>query len=284
MFFIETCHQSMCLKYHDCKCTTERIYKNYWIYCNIMTTIVSCYYKAKISKHSHNDYDNWIRAFVLNLQEVNIIVFTQESDKQYLIDIFEQNKHVNYKIVVKELADFEIVQKYPDIWEHQEKIDPQQHISRRKECYIIWNSKFNFVKEAMDMNPFQSDYFIWNDIGNVRNIHSVKCLHNYPNQSKISEDKLDIILLRPFVNTPNIFYNNEVHFSGSMFGGHKNILYTLHKKYYEVFELYIQYKQFIGCDQQLISTMYRQHPSLFNTIIPQRGIIDEWFYLYYYYN
>ena len=112
-----------------------------------MTTIVSCYYKTKISKHSHESYDNWIRAFVLNLQEVNIIVFTQASDKQYLTDIFEQNKHVNYKIVVKELTDFEIVQKYPDVWEHQEKIDPQQHISRRKECYIIWNSKFNFVKE-----------------------------------------------------------------------------------------------------------------------------------------
>lgn len=249
-----------------------------------MTTIVSCYYQTKINKHSHNNYDNWIRSFVLNLYQVNIVVFTQESDKQYLMDIFDKNVDIKYKIIVKELVDLEIVKKYPDIWDYQEQIDPQQHISRKKECYIIWNSKFNFVKEVMDTNPFNSEYFIWNDIGNVRNANTAKFLRNYPNQNKISQDALDIILLRPFTKTSNIFYNNEVHFSGSMFGGHKNILYTMHKKYYEIFGLYIQYKQFIGCDQQLISTMYCQNPSLFNAIIPQRGLLDEWFYLYLYYN
>lgn len=250
----------------------------------IMTTLVSCYYKTKINKHSHDNYDHWIRMLVMGLNKVNMVIYTQETDKEYLTSIFEENKSIQYKIIVRELNELEIVKKYPDIWENQERIDPQQHISRRKECYIIWNSKFNFLKETIDMNPFDSEYFIWNDIGNVRDLNTARFLQGYPNKNKISRDKLDIILLKQFERKQDVFYTNEVHFSGSMFGGHKETLTTLHEKYYSIFDYYVNSNKFIGCDQQLISTMYILNTSLFNTILPKMGLIDVWFYLYYYYN
>jgi|SaaInlV_100m_DNA_6_1039743.scaffolds.fasta_scaffold07677_2 hypothetical protein len=248
-----------------------------------MSTIVTCYYKLNNSKHSISDYDKWIKNLLLHLNN-NVIVFTSKVDKNYLLDILEQNNNIQYRIITNELNEFDLVKQYPHIWEDQEQKDPNQKCGRKKGCYILWNSKLKLLKEAIELNPFQTDKFIWNDIGNVRDERILPLLKDYPNEKHISLDKIDIVLLKAFSNAKQLFFQEEVHFSGSMFGGHKDTILKLHDKYYACFQNYIDNGLFIGCDQQLISSVCLQNTDLFNVIFPIDSRIDVWFYLYQYYS
>ena len=247
-----------------------------------MTTLVSCYYKLGKSKHTHEEYDTWIRNLLVNIN-TNIVIFTSKNEKSYLETILEDNKNIQYTIIVKELSDLEINKLYPNIWEDQELMDPNKRCGRARGCYQLWNSKFHFLKEVIENNPYNSEYFVWNDIGNVRDKNIIPFLKSYPNKDKISQDKLDIVLLNGFAKVQD-FFCNEVHFSGSMFGGHKNTILMMCDLYYKYFQYYIVNNRFIGCDQQIISSIFVKHVNLFNPIIPKECKVDPWFYLYQYYN
>jgi len=247
-----------------------------------MTTIVSCYYKLNTSKHSHSKYDIWIKNLLLNVK-ANMVIFTSQSDKPYLNEIATRNGGLKCTIVVKELDELEIYKKYPTIWDNQERIDPDKKCGRGRGCYMLWNSKFHFMKEAIDMNIYDSEYFIWNDIGNVRDNRIIPLLNTYPQTRRISKDRLDIVLLQLF-NTVQEFYCNEVHFSGSMFGGHKDTILKIKDLYYNCFNHYAENNKFIGCDQQIISSVCVKNIHLFNPIFPIDYKVDPWFYLYQYYH
>ena len=247
-----------------------------------MTTLVSCYYKLGKSKHTHEEYDRWIRNLLVNIN-TNIVIFTSKTEKSYLETILEMNKNIHYTIIVKELYDLEINKLYPNIWESQEHMDPNKRCGRACGCYQLWNSKFHFLKEVIENNPYNSEYFVWNDIGNIRDKNIIPFLKSYPNKDKISQDKLDIVLLNGFTKVQD-FFCDEVHFSGSMFGGHKNTILMICDLYYKYFQYYIGNNRFIGCDQQIISSIFIKHMNLFNPIIPTEYKVDPWFYLYQYYN
>ena len=245
---------------------------------NKSVTLVSCYYKVP-SKHSHKKYDIWIKNLLENIK-CNIIIFTSDDLIDYLQEIGKNNK--NLLIIKKNFNEIDIYKNY-NIWDEQYNIDPQKNI-RTKECYIIWNSKMNFLKEAIELNPFNSSKFVWNDIGSMRDCNYASKLHTYPNFDNISNDKLDIILIEPYKNLDQKFFQNEVHISGSIFGGTKEVLINIIDLYYKYFNEYLDNKLFVGCDQQIISTLFIQNKNLINIINPNNNIIDPWFYLYYYYN
>jgi len=244
---------------------------------NNSVTIVSCYYRVK-SKHSHSKYNEWIHNFLHNLRN-NIIIFTSENLVYYLKEIGKYNP--NMIIIKKNFEEIEIQQKY-NIWEFQHRIDIQKHI-RTKECYVIWNSKMNFVKEAIELNPFNSEKFVWTDIGCLRDKRYCNFIKDYPLYKNISSDKLDIVLIKPYLNDKQQIFQNEVHLAGAIFGASKNTFKKIIPLYYYYFNEYVKNNLFIGCDQQILSTIYTQHKDLFNLIIPNNKYINEWFYLWFYY-
>jgi hypothetical protein len=250
-------------------------------------TVVTCYYKIP-SKHSHDNYNIWIHNLLNNIK-CNIIIFTSLDLFSFFENIQNINKNLKLKIIIKEFNDLDILKKYNmDFWSYQNKIDPQQNIGRNKECYILWNSKMNFIKEAIELNPFYSDKFVWNDIGSMRNNYFSNLISNYPLYNNISQNNLDIALLYDYDNKSTIYFQNESHLSGAIFGTSKDIFLKIIDLFYKYLDEYIQHNLFIGCDQQILSTIYIIHPELFNIINPYKNnmndcIIDKWFYLYYYY-
>ena len=250
-------------------------------------TVVSCYYKIP-SKHTHNNYNIWINNLLRNIK-CNIIIFTSSDLVNLFVNIKINNKYLKLIIIVKEFNDLEILKKYNiEFWDNQYTIDPTPNIGRNKECYIIWNSKMNFIKEAITLNPFNSDKFIWNDIGSMRNNNFSNFISHYPLYNNISINKLDIVLIKYYNNKLQQYFQNEVHLSGSIFGATKNIFLQIIDLFYKYFDEYVNQNLFIGCDQQILSTIYIRHPQLFNIINPYEKnmndrIIDKWFYLYYHY-
>ena len=245
-------------------------------------TIVSCYYRLKQSKHRLDEYSKWIRNFVMNLQDTNLVIFTSQNDYAYIQSMM-QNDRIQYKIVIREIEDFKVSKEYPSIWKGQAEMDPTPSCGRGIDCYKIWNSKFDLLKQAIVDNPFDTDWFVWNDMGNVRQENILPYLSTYPCSKNFSRDKLDIILLNGFKEN-KMFFQNEVHFSGSMFGSHKDVLLLMHDLFYHYFDLYLKKGYFIGCDQQILGTLFIRQSEKFNPIFPLDCHVDPWFYLYEYYS
>ena len=53
-------------------------------------------------------------------------------------------------------------------WAEQERKDPEQGIGHNRDLYTVWSEKTNFLKISADKNYFNSSYFLWLDIGAVR--------------------------------------------------------------------------------------------------------------------
>jgi len=242
-------------------------------------TLVTCYYEIK-SKHSNLQYRKWIQMFLQNLQ-ANIVIFTNNKLVRYLRRC---TQHIQSKVhfIICPFKKLDLYAKYLNIWKKQYEMDPNKECGRTIGCYILWNSKFKFLKRAIDLNPFQTEKFIWNDIGNVRNLSQIEFLQNYPNLNKISNDQIDIIYLDEYQNLTQTFFQNEVHVSGSIFGGPKNLILELHTKYYQLLQKYVDNGKFIGCDQQILSSLILENKTKFNLIKPTNTIVNRWFWLYYY--
>ncbi len=260
------------------------------------STIVTCYYKIK-SKKTHDLYDIYINNLFNNLNPLsNIVIFTSDDLVDYLKQKIINNK--NFKIIVKNFENIELFNKYKHIWDSQYEMDLQKDNGRGIECYVIWNSKLNFVKEVIDINPFNSDKFIWMDIGLIRNNTYMEFLKTFPNYENISKNKIDISLLNIFEKN-NLFFQDEIYFSGAIFGGGIDIFKIFIEKYYNKFDDYVNNNKFIGCDQQIISSVFIENKQLINPIncynkgditlenskiIKKLFHLDYWFYLVYVYS
>jgi hypothetical protein len=248
-------------------------------------TVVTCYYKIA-SKHSHNEYDRWMTNFLSNI-DCQLVIFTSPDLVEYI-----KNKRQGFldktHIVSIELENLEIYTKYLHYWEIQYKMDNQKRCGRTIECYVLWNSKLWFLKKAIEECYFQSDKYVWTDIGCLRTNDSstVSLLRKkYPMYENISDTKIDIAMLQPIVNADQNIFIDEVHFSGAIFGGKKTNIIKFHDLFYERLDNHIKKGIFIGCDQQTISSVYSTNRELFNCITTYHVSMEKWkwFYLWIYY-
>jgi hypothetical protein len=247
-------------------------------------TVVTCYYKFK-SKHSFEDYDGWITNYLSTVQS-NLIIFTSPDLKDYLLDKRPDHLKQNTRIICQELHELELAKKYENYWDYQYSIDNQKWCGRNKECYILWNSKLLFLKTAIELNIFKSDKFVWADIGSIRTTTDLNQLiyDNFPIYDKISNTQIDIILFNPIENDKQKVFIDELHLSGSMFGGHKDTILKFYHAFYCRFDEHITNNIFIGCDQQTISSVFNDNRELFNCIYPKQIGFNIWFYLWMYYS
>ena len=256
-------------------------------------TVVTAYYRIK-SKHDSRKYDKWIHNLLLNVgQSCRMVIFTSPDLVQYMNTICKKNiKGAEFTVISMPIKDFMIVQQYPSsVWSHQFSLDPQKACGRTVECYFIWNSKLWFIKEAMERNVYGSDKYAWIDIGSFRSNDAAICdsiLDNFPLYEQVSHDKIDIMLIHPYLphEMKKFVFFNTVHLGG-MFGGGIDAIRELYELFYSSLHFYLSRKHFAGCDQQILSTCYMRNPKLFNLVTKKNthdDTWDVWFYLYKYWN
>jgi len=250
-------------------------------------TVVTCYYRIP-SKHSYEKYDVWISQF-LSVVNCNLVIFTSFDLLRFIYEKIPVSLQYRAYIIPIDFENLDIYRKYQHLWDQQYTIDPDPGCGRSKECYVLWNSKLWFLHKAIQQNPFQSDKFVWTDIGSLRtpnaslfhNIH-----HRYPLYDKISGSRIDIAMIEPIEDPHQTVFVGEVHFSGTIFGGHKDTIQVFHNLFYKKLDEHIQKGIFVGCDQQTISSVYNENRDLFHCISSNHVVIDEfqWFYLWLYYS
>ncbi|ATZ80617.1 putative glycosyltransferase [Bodo saltans virus] len=254
-------------------------------------TVVTCYYQIK-SKFDDHTYIKWIQNFMKI--PMNLVIFTD--NQNYKLLKYLRRNYPNTIVILKPLQEL-YMYKYIDIFRETYKIDPEKDI-HTPELYLLWAEKMFFIKEISIINPFNSKWFFWSDIGCCRKNDIVNNLLTYPNYKNIIDcdinkiifskienyDKLNLTLKN---NIPVIFHNyfyNSVKkgklsiIQGGFFAVHITKIIDLTELYEKTFINFYNNKVFCGKDQNIMFTMYLTNKNLFSIIdSTEIPFYDIWF-------
>lgn len=263
---------------------------------NNLTTIVTAYFQLNKSKHGHNKYIKWIENMLTNITNAPLYIFCDSQSEELIKSYRWKTDALKNRTYIKviELDDF-LVDKYKnDFITHYNKLDPEKNI-HSPELYMVWAEKSEFLQKVSNDNPFNSDFFLWCDIGCFRNRQdkqdiSLDKISNFPNEDKIKLIPKDKIILtetgnlNPWRNlhpnglTTHSFTYVKASIGGTMFGGYKKAIDEWHTKYYNTLELFIKNNRFIGKDQSIMANIAVAYPDSVILFKPNYG--DRWFYFH----
>jgi hypothetical protein len=248
------------------------------------TTIVTSYFQLNQSKASHNKYVEWMKNMLI-IDNPMVIFCDDKSDK--IIQTLREGKLDKTKIIVTNFKEF-YSYKYANHFLKHYDMDKEKHVGHNMFLYMIWSEKSHFLKRAIEMDTFQSDYFLWVDIGcfRVPNNNYI----NWPDPVKIQtidKNKVLLLLVKSFTpdewqcnnidKLPSFQFENRI--GGTIFGGGKDVLLKWHSKYYDMLEHFISINRFIGKDQSIMNCVYLLNKDMCQLVTWQPGCPDPWFYL-----
>ena len=230
-------------------------------------TVVTGYFRVR-SKYHSSEYDGWM-ANMLRLQDA-MVIFTEP-------DLIEQIKElrshaVNRTVIVPvKLDDLPVAKLYSDVfWQDQLDRDPEKRTHRSYQLFWIWLSKSWCVTQAIRMNVFRSDLFVWSDIGCFRKGSKFKFKTLVEHREIVPPNEM-LQMAHHKPNPPpkntvlfNDKYKNGKHFyhSGSLFVGYQNTWLTFHARFLETIDRFLETNMIIVEDQAVLQSTCLSHPEL----------------------
>jgi len=241
-------------------------------------TLVSAFYTFP-SKFPVAQYKVWIQNF-MQLQSQKVI-FTNQETLPHIQECDPNAQKTHYILV--EIKDF-LTSQYDEQWKQHYEIDHEKY--HTVNLYKVWGEKANFLHKAIESNPYNTDYFVWCDIGCFRNKNRMPELQYWPQTRKI-KNKVVFLQIQSF--QPHELLNQHVidnrfqfvnRIGGGIIAGHKDQLKIWCSKYYETLQKFFDKKVFAGKDQSVFAFVLLQNPDLVESVsIPANYPYDPWFYL-----
>ena len=165
-------------------------------------TVVTAYYKVK-SKFSDAQYDEWMQTFLKI--PFNLVVYT---DQESATRIKKYRGNLPMHLIIKQFEDLY----YYKFYENYKKMyanDPNKKHSPA--LYVIWAEKIKFVNDAIEKDYYNSDFFVWCDIGTFRDINYFSDI--FPQIKHMVHNKISFGMI-------NDFENHEIQNKLMAYGGH----------------------------------------------------------------
>jgi hypothetical protein len=227
-------------------------------------TVVTGYFRVP-SKFNPEKYDGWMKN-MLSLQDA-MVIFTQPD----LVDqIKAMRSHAINRTVIVPLAlnDLPFGTLYPTkFWEDQLDRDPERAHHKSYQLFWIWLSKSWCVVEAIRMNVFRSDLFIWSDIGCFRD-------RKYNDKTMVvhrdvvpPHEMIQMAHHRPNPPSQELFndkYNHKPNFyhSGSQMAGFDQTWLVFHQYFLETIDRFLEKDMIIVEDQAVLQSTCLSHPDI----------------------
>jgi hypothetical protein len=248
-------------------------------------TVVSAYYETP-SKHSVEQYKIWIRGFLESIP-CYLVFFTEEPYKEFIEDC-RRNYRDRTHIVVLNRAEWKAQQFGEGFWKKQFEMDDEKNIHRSTDLYKVWYEKKEFVKRAIELNPFNHTDFVWTDSGFFRSgsdyISLVK--DNYPDANRIPTDKILMLNYWPFTLRDNVETHGIIgggsgkpRIGGGIVAAHKDVWRKYDIIYDEIVVKYNKANLFIGKEQTIMASIVLNHKDLVSLLELKPICQEMWFYL-----
>lgn len=261
-------------------------------------TIVTAYFKINrtreaenytngrknMPKDSHGIYKEWMKGLLS--YKGPMVIFTDNETYNYISDLRKNNKDTKIiKTRIEDLYAYNYFKtdlkndKYATmIW----KEESNKNINRK--LFTVWNSKIDMLKQAVDMNLFNTFYYAWFDIGYIRDEN--KYLSDiWPDETKlkIMKDKVlfNIIGGNGKDGEMTVPEDNGT-VSGGFIGCSKKNIYKLNT----IFNNLLKKKtDFLGNDQTQYTELFKKHKDFIRGIKGKKHSYwkdvwhNEWFYI-----
>ena len=216
-------------------------------------TCVSGYWKI-VNKHG-NKFDDW---FKTTLQINCPYIFFGNRESIELVKKYRGDLPTYYiELNIEEFTTY----KYKDNMIIDKIHSPSINLN------LIWNEKIFLIQRALEINPFSSDFFMWNDAGICIYRDTIPPSISFPNLNKLNNLPKDKFIY----SSSNSMYMNEKfqkgqyhlhhHISGTSYILHKNIVNKFATIYSEYLKLVDNGD--IWTDQVILTLMYRDNKELF---------------------
>jgi glycosyltransferase involved in cell wall biosynthesis len=243
-------------------------------------TIVSAFFPMK-SKFSPKQYLEWIAPFWSSV-DCNLVFFTSEEYVPFIESIRSKNGSYSSKtkIVCMDFQECNAYKKYSkQFWIDEQKKDFETCHS--EDLYAIWYEKKEFVLKAIEQNYFNSSKYVWMDAGICRSVDWIQHIQRFYSY-KIPNDSFLIVKITDFENEDDLQQKNCV--GGGILAATKEKWIQFSEKYDDMLQKFVKENKFVGKDQTLIATMYKESSSFF-TMISRPSSFNEftcWFTLLFY--
>ena len=243
-------------------------------------TIVSALFDIeRIDGRPWEEYLKWFDEF-LKLK-TPMVLFVSEDLKEF---IEERRKDIPTEIIVRtneEIPYYHLKDKIQGILDsddYKTSIEDPARIECKQAMYsVIQYSKFPWLKEAVQKNPHDSDYFFWLDAGGSRFFGIYDLEKEYPSKTALKslKDMGDCFLVqmnteyyKDLANAETLpldyLYDNRSYVLGSMFGGHKNAVPKVCDMVEDIFLNEMIKKGNVNNEQIALGYLIKKYPDEFS--------------------
>lgn len=253
---------------------------------NNNNTIVTMFYKIRDKEPNPNgtkfsrSVDKYIelsKQFIMKLP-YNLIVFTDDDEIINFINE-ERQQYANKTYIINKPFENTYYYKYLDRLKELQKIFTiiNGHVEQETPMYIILNNnKFDFMEDAIKLNPFNSSHFIWMDFSINHTALDFYKIHEWID---LVPDKIKQLCINPYIeNSDNkeMFKYIYHHMAGGLFTGtSKNLL-----KYCQLFKEkteQIYNENWYQIDEAVMTMVQRENPDLFELYYGDyQGIVSNY--------
>ena len=244
-------------------------------------TIVSALFNIeRVDGRPWEEYLKWFEEFLKI--KTPMILFVSDDVAEF---IGEKRNDIPTEIVVQNVDQIpycdlkDEIQEILDTDEYQENISDPDRIECKQAMYsVIQYSKFPWLRDAAEENPFNSDYFFWLDAGGSRFFGIYDLNKEYPSEDAVKslDDMGESFLVQ--MNTeyyPDLsdakelgldyLYDNRSYVLGSMFGGHKNAVTKVCNMVEDIFLNEMIKKGNVNNEQIALGYLIKKYPDEFAT-------------------
>jgi hypothetical protein len=232
-----------------------------------MLTCVSCYYQIN-NKHGEK-YLEWFK----NTLAVNCpyVFFTDEKTLP-IIKSFRGDLPTYY--IIMDITEF-TMNRYRD-----RMVTHQRHCPS-VELNVIWNEKIFMLDKAANLNPFQSEWFLWVDAGICTfrdNRPSTEPSDKLSELDALPKDKIIYTSSGDFYDSSAVNVNSYYHYvSGTSYMIHRDFISFIALIYDDYFNR-LANRNNIWTDQVLLTHIYKDIPSMFYKWFNGYGMIAKYLF------
>lgn len=245
-------------------------------------TITTCLYDIRKREGSTSttitrlkDYLEWSR-YTLSVRLPMVVYADEETIVEHVYKFRKELGLLEQTLIVRLPFEQTFFYKDLEMLLFRMKHFPLTNMNQEKDTplYVLLNNnKFDFLFRTMRMNPFQTDYFLWMDMGIQHCAKATETEWNevdsfwFPFMSQ-EKDKIHQLKIHNVSKPRNVCWKDYFqtiyhHVAGGLFGGHRDCMYEYRQLFLDQWHRMLYQEEWWQLDEAIMTILTETHPQKF---------------------